>query len=83
MSGVEIYESRGKYYGEPVPGAKKIKLVLLRNPWGEKEWRQGWSDEDPRWKTNPELRNLLQNELKDDGKFYIEWNDFKKYYSDF
>jgi hypothetical protein len=61
LSGVEIYESRGKYSNQFTPNAKKIKLLLLRNPWGEKEWRGAWSDYDTRWRSIPELKTLLQN----------------------
>lgn len=50
LSGIEIYELRGKYFNKPVQNGKKVRLVLIRNPWGEKEWKNAWSDYDPKWK---------------------------------
>jgi len=28
---------------------REIKLVKLRNPWGEKEWKGAWSDDSHNW----------------------------------
>ena len=30
---------------------KKEKIVKLRNPWGDHEWKGRLSDNDPLWKT--------------------------------
>lgn len=81
LSAIELYENYGRYSFQP-NGGSKIRLVLIRNPWGQKEWKGDWGDSDQRW-NDSELRKLLQHNLEDDGKFFIEWNDFKKYYSDF
>jgi len=28
---------------------KKVRLCLIRNPWGKKEWTGDWSDNSPLW----------------------------------
>jgi len=52
----------------------------LRNPWGKGEWQGEWSDNSSIWTT--ELKQQLNWESADDGVFYMNWNDFLKYYSD-
>jgi hypothetical protein len=55
------------------------KLVHLRNPWGNGEWSGDWSDSSRRW-TN-DLRNQCDNyERKNDGSFWMSFNDFRTYY---
>ena len=59
---------------------KDYKLVKLRNPWGEKEFNGDWSDNSDRWK-DPELRKIFEFvEAKDDGIFYMSYDDFLYYY---
>lgn len=59
---------------------KETRLVKLRNPWGEKEWTGDWSDNSNRW--TPELKEQLSVENKDDGIFFMQYEDFIKYFSD-
>ena len=55
------------------------KLVHLRNPWGNGEWSGDWSDSSRRW-TN-DLRNQCDNfERKNDGSFWMSFDDFRTYY---
>lgn len=55
----------------------------MRNPWGQNEWTGEWSDKDPKW-NDMNLRKMLAHEdLGNDGIFFILWEDFKKYFSDF
>ena len=28
---------------------KTVRLCLIRNPWGKKEWQGAWSDKSPLW----------------------------------
>lgn len=54
----------------------KIKLVKLRNPWGQHEWTGNWSDnDDVTWGKHPKIKNELYNNA-DDGIFYMDWKDF-------
>ena len=59
---------------------KIIKLIKLRNPWGEKEFNGQWSDNSLEW--NDELRKLVNFEgVRDEGIFYMSFDDFIKYFS--
>ena len=59
---------------------RKIKLIKLRNPWGEKEFNGQWSDNSLEW--NDELRKLVNFEgVRDEGIFYMSFDDFIKYFS--
>ena len=56
----------------------KEKVVRLRNPWGNGEWNGDWSDSSSKWTTA--LKNKMNLSKKDDGDFYMSFNDFTKYY---
>jgi hypothetical protein len=64
------------------------KVIKLRNPWGEGEWKGEWSDTSPKWEGN-DLRTLLGASTKEsqrygeDGIFFMSFNDWMKYYSDY
>jgi len=59
---------------------KKLRLVKLRNPWGEKEFNGDWSDKSSKW--TDELKKQVDFEgVKDDGIFYMSYDDFIEYYS--
>lgn len=60
-----------------------IKLVLLRNPWGQKEWEGNWSDTSPLWtiKYKEEVKNAKHDfNNKNDGMFWIMYDDLIKYF---
>ena len=59
---------------------ENLKLVKLRNPWGEKEFIGDWSDKSPKW-TNEIKKKVNFDEAKDDGIFYMSYDDFIKYYA--
>ncbi len=48
------------------------RLVRLRNPWGEKEWKGDWCDSSDKW--TPELKQKLGWQNKDDGMFFMEFD---------
>ena len=37
--------------GEPYQDSTKARLLKLRNPWGDGEWKGPWSDNDAMWHT--------------------------------
>ena len=59
---------------------KGIYLVMIRNPWGHGEWNGKWSDQSDAW--TPELINYFKMVKKEDGIFWMDINDYKKYFED-
>ncbi|KAJ3409014.1 Calpain-6 [Chytridiales sp. JEL 0842] len=63
---------------------RKVKLVKLRNPWGDKDGKAGgytgaWAEWSPEWQlvTKRELKRL-NLEFDDDGAFFMSFDDFLK-----
>uniref|UniRef100_A0A8C1X579 Calpain-3 n=1 Tax=Cyprinus carpio TaxID=7962 RepID=A0A8C1X579_CYPCA len=60
----------------------KVRLVRLRNPWGQVEWNGPWSDNSKEWETLSKLeKEKLQHQNADDGEFWMSFEDFKKNYT--
>ncbi|XP_033124994.1 calpain-5-like [Anneissia japonica] len=56
---------------------EKVKLVRLRNPWGEKEWNGPWSDGSDEWKKVSESkRKEMGVTIDDDGEFWMPYDKF-------
>ena len=55
----------------------RVKLVNMRNPWGNGEWSGDWSDSSSRWNTVSGGRPTAK---KNDGSFWMSIEDFCKYY---
>lgn len=61
----------------------KERLVKLRNPWGWGEWQGPWGDSDPMWNTlTEEEKDEVGYVKKDDGSFFMSFENFKDIYSD-
>ncbi|CAI9531501.1 unnamed protein product [Staurois parvus] len=59
--------------------AEKVKLVRLRNPWGQVEWNGSWSDNSKEWNIIDKSENArLQHQIKEDGEFWMSFDDFMK-----
>uniref|UniRef100_A0A3P9QDU4 Calpain 9 n=1 Tax=Poecilia reticulata TaxID=8081 RepID=A0A3P9QDU4_POERE len=60
---------------------QKVKLIRIRNPWGQVEWNGRWSDNAREWDyvDKAEKTRILQNST-DDGEFWMEFEDFKRNY---
>ena len=54
------------------------KVVRLRNPYGNGEFNGDWSDYSKKW--TPELRKKYNIVQKDDGDFFMGFDDFLTYY---
>ena len=52
-----------------------FRMVCLRNPWGNWEWKGAWSDESEEWKEHPEVAEAVGISAKDDGIFWMEIED--------
>ena len=55
------------------------RVVKLRNPWGNGEWSGAWSDASKKWTASTKQQCEYQED-RDDGVFYMSFDDFIKYY---
>lgn len=56
---------------------KDVQLLRMRNPHGRKEWLGPWSDNSPEMKELPqEIKDRYKMESKDEGEFWISFDDF-------
>jgi len=60
---------------------KGLRLLKVRNPWGEGEWRGAWSDGSEKW--TAEWMQLLDHKFGDDGMFWMSYEDLLRRYSSF
>uniref|UniRef100_A0AAZ3R1D1 Calpain-3 n=1 Tax=Oncorhynchus tshawytscha TaxID=74940 RepID=A0AAZ3R1D1_ONCTS len=62
--------------------ASKVRLVRLRNPWGQVEWNGPWSDNSKEWVSlSKGEKDQLQHQSAEDGEFWMSFEDFKKNYT--
>ena len=55
------------------------KLCQIRNPWGNFEWKGAWSDNSDLW--TDDIKERIGWEDKDDGTFWMGWEDVQYYFS--
>lgn len=55
------------------------KLIKLRNPWGDNEWKGAWGDNSPKW-TEDLMKLVEHTQNTHDGVF---WMDLKDYWDGF
>ncbi|KAF6129120.1 calpain 3 [Phyllostomus discolor] len=56
---------------------EKVKLVRLRNPWGQVEWNGSWSDGWKDWGfVDKDEKARLQHQVTEDGEFWMSYDDF-------
>lgn len=66
--------------GEPSNPSNQ-RVVKVRNPWGQGEWKGAWSDSSSDW--TDELRSQLKVEKNNDGVFFMDFNSWRKYFYDY
>jgi hypothetical protein len=62
-------------------GNDNVKLMKIRNPFGEGEWNGDWSDGNSKW-TSEAKKAFPEYDAKgkNDGIFWIDFNNFCKYF---
>ncbi|XP_069773344.1 calpain-3 [Narcine bancroftii] len=61
---------------------QRVKLVRLRNPWGSVEWNGPWSDKAREWsEIEKSEKQRLHLQMKDDGEFWMSFDDYRRYYT--
>ncbi|CAL8329569.1 unnamed protein product [Merluccius merluccius] len=62
-------------------GGDMMKLIRIRNPWGQVEWTGPWSDNSMEWRRiNDDDRERLSHRAED-GEFWMSFHDFLRHYS--
>ena len=78
-AGIEVDTVRQRLEeGRPDLGAGLLgqtRLVKLRNPWGNYEWKGAWSDGSKEWEENPLVKMRLRPKNEDDGCFWMPWDE--------
>nr|XP_034349269.1 calpain-9-like isoform X3 [Arvicanthis niloticus] len=60
---------------------QRLKLIRVRNPWGQVEWNGPWSDSSLEWRSvNLEEQKRLGHTTLDDGEFWMAFEDFKTHF---
>ncbi|KAL3876235.1 hypothetical protein ACJMK2_034105 [Sinanodonta woodiana] len=82
----EIRRENGLYMGHAysvtaltvVPdGRRQVRLLRLRNPWGQGEWNGAWSDKSAHIRSmSTEMKKQLNLVIEEDGEFWISFEDF-------
>ncbi|KAG7333067.1 hypothetical protein KOW79_003202 [Hemibagrus wyckioides] len=63
--------------------SEKLTMIRMRNPWGEKEWNGPWSDSSEEWqRVSKSEREKLGVTVRDDGEFWMTFEDFTKHFTD-
>ncbi|EGD72048.1 hypothetical protein PTSG_00064 [Salpingoeca rosetta] len=60
--------------------SKGHRLVCLRNPWGEFEWKGDWSDNSSLW-TDDIVKEVGATFNDKDGLFWMSYQDFREHFS--
>lgn len=58
-----------------------IKLVQFRNPWGTSDYSGPYSDDDKFWENDDNVKNFNFKPKKNEGYFYVDFNDIPKYFA--
>uniref|UniRef100_A0A7S3U8F0 Calpain catalytic domain-containing protein n=1 Tax=Strombidinopsis acuminata TaxID=141414 RepID=A0A7S3U8F0_9SPIT len=62
-------------------GGTDFDMIRVRNPWGKGEFKSGlWTDEGEGWTKYPEVREACKPVVANDGVFWVEKEEFFKYF---
>jgi len=64
-----------------VSDGQVFRLLKMRNPWGKFEWKGDWSDMSCMWDRYPIAEEVCQIDFRDDGIFWISFEDFIKLFN--
>uniref|UniRef100_A0A7S1R650 Calpain catalytic domain-containing protein n=1 Tax=Neobodo designis TaxID=312471 RepID=A0A7S1R650_NEODS len=60
---------------------KGIRLVQIRNPWGNgTEWTGDWGDDSELWEKHPDIKAACNFTAEADGTFWMSWEDAREYF---
>jgi len=59
-----------------------VRLLQIRNPWGNFDFTGSWSDGSKEWTKEAKKAFDYEEEAKDDGIFHIEYSDYLTYFND-
>ncbi|KAF0982744.1 hypothetical protein FDP41_010723 [Naegleria fowleri] len=73
------------YHGYSILGYRKfpqynLNLIQIRNTWANTEWGGSFGDNSKEWQKYPQLAKELNHEVKDNGCFWMTYEDFIKHY---
>lgn len=60
-----------------------VVLAKMRNPWAKEAYKGPYRDNDPFWKKNPEAAAKVGLEKKNDGVFWMPYDNYVKYFNNF
>ncbi|XP_050079765.1 calpain-8-like [Anopheles maculipalpis] len=62
--------------------SEDVRLICVRNPWGEREWSGAWGDHSLEWILVTDEKMAKLNIAQEDGEFWMKFEDFVKYFDD-
>ncbi|XP_077083806.1 calpain-5 isoform X2 [Siphateles boraxobius] len=63
--------------------AARLYMVRMRNPWGTADWTGAWSLGSPQWQQlSRREREKMGLIVRDVGEFWMEFEDFCRYFTD-
>jgi hypothetical protein len=57
-----------------------LKLLKIRNPWGQFEWKGDFSDKSPIWDIYPGLKEKVDFKNRNDGIFFMKFDDYLTFF---
>jgi len=61
--------------------SKDLRLLKLRNPWGQDKWDGHWGTHSNKWVDREDLKRMLRPEREDAGVFWISLEDWVEYFA--